>query len=430
MPDVSCACGKTLRVPARLVGKKAKCPRCGQVLIVSADGSAEVVQTVRHSTRIMTFEAEESDVGIRGDSGPIRFSCLCGKELVARRGTEGQKIKCPECGRLVKVPEESGGIGETAGGASCPKCGAELAGGAITCSACHANLLTGRTAGAGCPRCDAPLEVGAIKCGKCHLNLVTGQIELPPNPEEEQVASMMQGLTASFTAPFHGLGGVLLAGAFVISLVLPDGWIGKIVGLFVYSFLAFPCLRTAALGEGMGPNSKVFKAVADEWVFPWLATLTAGVVVGIPLIVLGIVFRPDEAGIEGQVFPSLTANTITVLVTIGTGLVLPVALMRAGGFGNAMHGLDPFALLETSKAFPLETLMSVLYLVGISIAAFVVHVVTSAVGAHGAILGTTIFVLGGMWGSFLGSVYHRRKGEMPGHPTTAPKPSTPPPPEK
>lgn len=429
MPDVSCSCGKTLRVPARLIGKKAKCPRCGKVLVVSADGSATIVEKISPTTRIMTFDAEESDVGLRGDTGPIRFSCLCGKELISRRGTEGQKLKCVACGRLVKIPEESGGgVGETGGGASCPKCGAELPGGAFVCPSCNANLLTGKSAGAVCPRCSGPLEVGAIKCEKCHLNLVTGQVELPPDPEEEQVASMMQSLTASFTAPIRGLGGALIATGLVAGVVIPSGWIGKIIGLVVYTFLAFPCLRAASLGEGMGAKSKVFKSIVDEWVMPWIATLLTIVILGIPLIVAGIVFRPSDAA-PGELFPSLTANLVTVLLTTGFGIALPLAIMRAGGYGSVMHGIDPFALIETAKTFPLETLMGVLYLIAVVVVGFLVGLVTTVADASGAVLATAMLVFGSMWGAFLGSIYHRRKAEMPGLPTTAPKGAAVPPPE-
>ncbi|MEK7866748.1 MAG: hypothetical protein AAB434_08690 [Planctomycetota bacterium] len=431
MPNVSCSCGKTLRVPGRLIGKKAKCPRCGKILVVSADGSATIVEKISSTTRIMTFDAEESDVGLRGDSGPIRFSCLCGKELISRRGTEGQKIKCTDCGRLVKIPEESGGgVGETAGGASCPRCGVELPGGAFVCPSCKANLLTGKAAGTGCPRCSAVLEIGAIKCEQCHLNLVTGQVELPPDPEEEQVASMMQSLSASFTAPVRGLGGGLITAGLLAGFVVPSGWTGKILGLVVYTFLAFPCLRAASLGEGMTPKSRVFKSIVDEWVLPWIATLLTILIIAIPLIVAGIVFRPNDAG-AGELLPSLTANIITVLLTTGTGIALPLAIMRAGGYGSVMHGIDPFALIETAKTFPLETLMSVLYLIGVIAGCAVVGVVTLALDSvGGAVLGTAVLALCSMWWAFLGSIYHRRKKDMPGLPTTAPKaPAPEPPPE-
>ncbi len=423
MPDVRCSCGKTLRVPLRLTGKKVKCPQCATVIVVGADGAATVMSELRPSTRIMTLGGDDSDIGLRGDAGPIRFACLCGNELIARRGTEGQKLKCPSCGRTVKVPDESGLGGDASGGgASCPKCGAELPGGAFVCPGCNANLLTGHAAAAKCPRCSADLPIGAINCERCHLNLVTGQLELPPDPEEEQVAGMMQSLTTSFTAPIRGLGGALLAAGIAIGIILPPGWTGKILGFFVYSLLGFPCLRAAVNGESLGPKSKVFKAVSEEWVFPWLATLIAAIIVGTPLIVLGIVFRPPPVpgAPTGDVFPSLAANFITVLVTIGTGMVLPLVVMRAGGFGEIGQGADPFALRATAQAFPLETMMGILYLVAVCGVGFVVHLVTAATGAPAVWLGTAILYLGSMWGSFLGSTYRRRKGDMPGRPTTAP----------
>jgi hypothetical protein len=38
----------------------------------------------------------------------IRFSCSCGKQLVSKDANAGQRVRCPECGTRLTVPDEDG----------------------------------------------------------------------------------------------------------------------------------------------------------------------------------------------------------------------------------------------------------------------------------------------------------------------------------
>ena len=40
---VTCTCGKTMKAPAAAMGKKAKCPGCGAIVLIGAGGSAAPV---------------------------------------------------------------------------------------------------------------------------------------------------------------------------------------------------------------------------------------------------------------------------------------------------------------------------------------------------------------------------------------------------
>lgn len=83
-------CGHTVKAPAEMAGKKAKCPHCGEQLVVPS--GEERPQTAGE---------------------PIRVACAsCGSKLrvpAAARGTSGE---CPKCGATVSVPARPEGEAE------------------------------------------------------------------------------------------------------------------------------------------------------------------------------------------------------------------------------------------------------------------------------------------------------------------------------
>ncbi len=84
--SVSCACGKQLRVPDQYVGRRVKCPACGEGLLVEDDSAPEM----------LIAEAPRQ----------IRFSCgKCGKEMQAKAEYAGKQTKCPGCQSMVKIEE-------------------------------------------------------------------------------------------------------------------------------------------------------------------------------------------------------------------------------------------------------------------------------------------------------------------------------------
>jgi hypothetical protein len=88
MSRVTCRCGEVLEVPS---GGPARidCPRCGAR-----------IRLRRHSA---------SPAGLRGiletEDGYIRFLCPCGRRLKVKAENRPEAGKCPDCGRIVPVPE-------------------------------------------------------------------------------------------------------------------------------------------------------------------------------------------------------------------------------------------------------------------------------------------------------------------------------------
>jgi ribosomal protein L40E len=85
MAQVTCRCGETLKVtsgaPDRLT-----CPRCGAKI------------------RIRRSPAQRPEATESGD-GYVRFNCPCGRRLKVRGDERPEAGKCPDCGRIVPVPE-------------------------------------------------------------------------------------------------------------------------------------------------------------------------------------------------------------------------------------------------------------------------------------------------------------------------------------
>lgn len=95
MARVTCRCGETIEVagpaPERIV-----CPRC--------------------QTRIRIRRPKDQPAPA-ADDGYIRFACPCGRRLKVRATSRLEAGKCPDCGRIVPIPEPSrtAGAGSGAG---------------------------------------------------------------------------------------------------------------------------------------------------------------------------------------------------------------------------------------------------------------------------------------------------------------------------
>jgi predicted RNA-binding Zn-ribbon protein involved in translation (DUF1610 family) len=85
MPRVTCRCGEQLKVlvdgPERL-----DCPRCGAHIKLRQSPNPPAEATVP-------------------DDGFIRFHCPCGRRLKVRSGKGLDAGRCPDCGRVVPVPD-------------------------------------------------------------------------------------------------------------------------------------------------------------------------------------------------------------------------------------------------------------------------------------------------------------------------------------
>jgi hypothetical protein len=87
MARVTCRCGETLTVtsgdPERLT-----CPGCGAKI------------------RVRRATSKKQGTSKPGD-GYVRFNCPCGRRLKVRAVERPEAGKCPDCGRIVPVPESA-----------------------------------------------------------------------------------------------------------------------------------------------------------------------------------------------------------------------------------------------------------------------------------------------------------------------------------
>lgn len=88
MPRVTCRCGERLKLDSR-EPERVDCPKCGARI------------RLRRSSK-----RNNPEVMLAGD-GFIRFSCPCGRRLKVTAKDRPEAGKCPDCGRVVPVPESA-----------------------------------------------------------------------------------------------------------------------------------------------------------------------------------------------------------------------------------------------------------------------------------------------------------------------------------
>ena len=93
---------------------------------------------------------------------PIQISCQCGKALKVPDAAAGKAVKCPECGKSVRVPGGAGPVAQPSATASsrmndlfseegfsdhvaavCPACRQEMPAGAVLCVKCGYHVESG-----------------------------------------------------------------------------------------------------------------------------------------------------------------------------------------------------------------------------------------------------------------------------------------------
>jgi ribosomal protein L40E len=87
MAWVTCRCGETLKVTSS-GADRLTCPRCGAKI------------------RVRRSPAQQPAV-IESEDGYVRFNCSCGRRLKVRGDELPEAGKCPDCGRIVPVPESA-----------------------------------------------------------------------------------------------------------------------------------------------------------------------------------------------------------------------------------------------------------------------------------------------------------------------------------
>ncbi|MFO0914111.1 MAG: hypothetical protein U0795_14220 [Pirellulales bacterium] len=107
---VKCACGKSLKVPAKFAGKAVKCPACQQPLTIPAAGGSGGA-----ATRPAAVPAGAGELEARSGPNPA----------------------------LVALLDEAG-ITASRTGQRCPSCKQDIATDAVICVHCGFNLETGK----------------------------------------------------------------------------------------------------------------------------------------------------------------------------------------------------------------------------------------------------------------------------------------------
>jgi len=96
---VKCSCGAKLGVPIARAGRKIKCPKCGNLMVVPLSAPAmRPAQDAADETR-RTPPASDSATGSH-----IRVQCACGASMGLPVSAAGRRAKCPKCASVFVVP--------------------------------------------------------------------------------------------------------------------------------------------------------------------------------------------------------------------------------------------------------------------------------------------------------------------------------------
>lgn len=116
-------CKKNLKVPERLAGREGPCPACKKPVKVpkasvpatssqsgsrttKAKESEEVIRAREEAERIAAQVLEDDPVEEEEDVSVITLECpLCFEEITLDASLAGKNEQCPECKRIIKVPQ-------------------------------------------------------------------------------------------------------------------------------------------------------------------------------------------------------------------------------------------------------------------------------------------------------------------------------------
>jgi ssDNA-binding Zn-finger/Zn-ribbon topoisomerase 1 len=168
---VQCDCGKKISAPDSSAGKTAKCPACGKPLLIPPERSAASAPSSAAAARPVGKKSAAAAAASRVET--VSVTCACGKTLKAKASLMGKAVKCPACGKGVKIGSASqrAPVPKAAAGRTAAKRGGVLdelfddAG------------ISGHDPGAKrrCPECKCPMDEEAIICIQCGYNEKTGK---------------------------------------------------------------------------------------------------------------------------------------------------------------------------------------------------------------------------------------------------------------
>ncbi|KAA5540665.1 hypothetical protein FYK55_19930 [Roseiconus nitratireducens] len=109
---------------------------------------------------------------------PIQIKCQCGKALAVKDQFAGKAVKCPACGKPIRVPVGGGAAASGSAGAGRPAPAAQPVGQPNAGDPLN-DLFDeegfGSNIAAVCPSCRAEMPADAVLCTKCGFNKATGQ---------------------------------------------------------------------------------------------------------------------------------------------------------------------------------------------------------------------------------------------------------------
>jgi membrane associated rhomboid family serine protease/DNA-directed RNA polymerase subunit RPC12/RpoP len=91
-----CPCGKPIRVTRQYAGRTVRCPRCRRPVVIPE--KTDFFGPASALPPLVTRKPREAQ------DKHIRFICTCGKRMKAPAQYAGRRVKCPQCGTHLKIP--------------------------------------------------------------------------------------------------------------------------------------------------------------------------------------------------------------------------------------------------------------------------------------------------------------------------------------
>lgn len=96
------SCGQKINVAGKYAGKKGKCPKCKNIVIVPRAQNVSSVETQAGSPK----EASHTNIPL------VSFQCsMCDNYMEAPESSRGKLLECPNCGCYAEVPKKEKIIG-------------------------------------------------------------------------------------------------------------------------------------------------------------------------------------------------------------------------------------------------------------------------------------------------------------------------------
>jgi hypothetical protein len=95
--EIKCQCGKVLKAPDSMAGKRAKCPACGTVLVVPA-AEEEILEAEEIAPPV-----DDDPYGLRGALDEEAAYQLANPQPAKQTPSSEDRRPCPACGEMIPV---------------------------------------------------------------------------------------------------------------------------------------------------------------------------------------------------------------------------------------------------------------------------------------------------------------------------------------